>query len=133
MVDMDAPPDITNDPFKPPNAPPPTAVDAAIAGGPPKTGVATIGPAPVGPLQPTQMAAKGPGGVVISPAVQAVQPPPEVTLQGVVLAEHAVGVFRSGDQTFYKGIGDVVIGDMVLKLVADSGVVLASGKETFHT
>ena len=48
-----------------------------------------------------------------------------------MLADRAVGVFRSGDQTFYKHVGDVIVGNIVLKLVSDNGVVIEKGKQLF--
>jgi hypothetical protein len=129
MAAVDIPADITNDPFKPPNAAPAIGMEAVTAAGPSKQPVANVGPAPIGGLQPSALANKSTGGVVIGPATAPAVP--DITLQGVVLAEHAVGVFRTGDQTFYKHIGDVVVGNIVLKLVSDNGVVLERGKQLF--
>ena len=97
-VDMAAPPDTANDPFKPPSASPLSGAAGPMAAVPVKSGVTAVPPVQVVGLQPGALPAKGPGGVVIGPAVStapAAPATPEVTLQGVVVAEHALGVFRT--------------------------------------
>lgn len=138
LVDMPAPLQTTNDPFKPPSARPATAAELAAAGPGVKPNPAPTPPAQIAGLQAAPIVGKLGGGVVIgpntagTPAVVNVAAAPTLTLQGVILAEHSVGVFRDGEQTYYKHIGEVVGDHMVLKQVADSGVVLRKGTELFR-
>ena len=124
--------DTTNDPFKPPAAPPATAAQLVAAGtiAKPPTGVP---PASISNL--TAASIVRPNGLSIGPTIAgpAVNgaAASSLTLQGVVLADRAVGVFRASDETFYKHVGDTVVDNLVLKKVTDGGVLLARGKQLF--